>query len=139
MPPALKSCGADQPSSASCFLVSVVRFDFYSFGESLRYKESKLIDSLQQEVVAYFACRSLKGHGADQPTAASCILLSVVDLISTALESLSGSRNEAYRFSLARGRGLLACRSLKGHGADQPTAASCILISVVDLIWPLFC
>jgi hypothetical protein len=48
------------------------------------------------------ACRSLKGHGADQPTAASFILVSVVDLISTALESLSGSRNEAYRFSLAR-------------------------------------
>ncbi len=48
------------------------------------------------------ARRSLKDPEADQPTAASCILVSVVDLISTALESLSGSRNEAYRFSLAR-------------------------------------
>jgi hypothetical protein len=55
----------------------------------------------------------------------------VVDLISTALESLSGSRNEAYRFSLARG---LAPRFFKRCGADQPTAASCILVSLVDLI-----
>ncbi len=52
-PRSLKSCGADQPSAASCFLVSAVRFHFYSFGKSLRYKESKLIDSLRQEVVAY--------------------------------------------------------------------------------------
>jgi hypothetical protein len=38
---------------ASSSLIPLVRFDFYSFGESLQYKELNLIDSLRQEVVAY--------------------------------------------------------------------------------------
>jgi hypothetical protein len=45
-------CGADQPTAASCILVSAVDLISYSFGESLWYTESKLIDSLRQEVGA---------------------------------------------------------------------------------------